>query len=83
METSYKGIFSHTLADGTITDVQVIDPNGYSMPLPINQYRFRGVLPVAESLPDQNSYKGAEKEAPTMVDGPKGKTLPGGNGGNN
>lgn len=59
MKTSYTGIFSHKLADGTITDVQVVDTGGNSLPLPIDEYRRRGVQPPAESLPDQNSYKPA------------------------
>ena len=56
MSTTYTGIFAHKLPDGTITDVQVQDPGGNSLPLEIGEYRRRGVQPPAESLPDQNTY---------------------------
>jgi hypothetical protein len=67
MKTSYTGLYTIKLADGTITDVQVADPSGNSIPLAIDQYRLRGVLPVAESLPDRNSYKTEQTPLQTEV----------------
>ena len=55
--SSYKGIFSHKLSGGTIIDVQVEDPFGNSLSLPVDEYRRRGIQPPAESLPDQHQYK--------------------------
>lgn len=57
MESSYHGIFSHKLRDGTITAVQVEDTFGMGLSLPIYEYRQRGIQPPAESLPDQNEFK--------------------------
>lgn len=59
MASSYTGIYSLKLSDGTITDVQVVDTAGNSIPLPIDDYRSRGVQPPAESLPDQHTYASA------------------------
>lgn len=44
--SSYKGIFSHKLSDGTIIDVQVEDPFGNSLSLPVDEYRRRGIQPL-------------------------------------
>lgn len=57
MSTVYTGIFSHKTSNGTITDVQVVDTSGHSIPLPIHLYISREVQPPAESLPDQHTYK--------------------------
>jgi len=57
MATNYTGIYSLKRPDGTITDVQVVDTAGNSLPLSIDDYRSRGVQPSAESLPDQHTYK--------------------------
>jgi len=54
--SSYKGLFAHRLSDGTITDVQVEDPYGNSLLLPISEYARRGIQPPADSLPDQHQY---------------------------
>jgi len=53
---SHKGLFAHKLDDGTITDVQVEDPYGNSLPLPIAEYERRGIQPPADSLSDQHQY---------------------------
>lgn len=55
--SSYKGVFSYKLSDGTIIDVQVDDPFGNSLSLPVDEYQRRGIFPPAESLPDQHQYK--------------------------
>lgn len=60
MKTNYTGLYLHKLSDGTITDVQVVDPFGNDLPLSIEEYRRRGVQPPAESLPDQKSYKSVQ-----------------------
>ncbi len=57
MTSSYRGLFVHKLSDGTITDVQVEDPAGTSLPLPLAEYLRRGILPPAQTLPDQHQYK--------------------------
>ncbi len=57
MNTNYTGIYSLKTPNGTITDVQVVDTSGHSIPLPIHLYISRGVQPPAETLPDQHTYK--------------------------
>jgi len=55
--SAYRGIYVLKDPAGNITDVQVVSqPDGNSLPLPIETYRARNVHPAAESLPDQKEW---------------------------
>lgn len=59
MATSYTGIcvYRHPVT-GEVTDVQVKDTGGNELPLPIDQYLSRGVMPAHETLPECGAVLG-------------------------
>jgi hypothetical protein len=56
MTSSYRGIYAHKHADGTIYEIQCVDATGAGVTLALSAYRQHGVQPEPESLPDQNRY---------------------------
>lgn len=56
MTSSYRGVY-FLGAEGVPTDIQVVDSGGNSIPLPIDQYVSRGVLPLWVDLPTEKQYK--------------------------
>ena len=56
MSASYRGMFRLDSA-GKPTHVQVYAPDGYSLPLPIELYESRGVLPDWRELPTERQHK--------------------------
>lgn len=56
MKSSYRGIYAHTLANGTIHEIQCEDATGNGVTLPLAEYQARSIQPAAESLPDQHRY---------------------------
>ncbi len=50
--SSYKGVCVHFLSDGTIDHVSVEDISGNRLPLDLDDYIYRGILPPVEDLPD-------------------------------
>ena len=58
MASSYRGLFLvGDKATGRVTDVQVIDTGGNSIPLPFSEYRLRGVQPDYKTLPWQEDVE--------------------------
>lgn len=52
MASSYRGLYLiGDQATGRVTDVQVVDPEVNSVPLPLAQYINRGVDPPYKTLP--------------------------------
>lgn len=61
--SAYRGLYTLKDSAGRITDVQVVSqPDGNSLPLPIDIYRQRNVQPDAESLPDQHQWPERAKQ---------------------
>ena len=55
MKSFYTGLYL-IVTNEVITDVQVTDPNGNSIPLPLQDYINRGVKPDWKSLPTQAEF---------------------------
>lgn len=55
MASSYTGLYL-IMTRGEVTDVQVVDPGGNSMPLPLDEYIRRDVQPNYRDLPTQDEY---------------------------
>jgi hypothetical protein len=52
MASSYKGLYRiGDKATGVVTDIQVEDAGGSSIPLPLAEYIAREVLPDYQTLP--------------------------------
>ncbi len=56
MATSYRGIYRLGVS-GKSSHVQVSSPGGHSIPLSIEDYESRGVLPGWHELPTERKYK--------------------------
>ena len=56
MASTYRGLYRIGPKDAP-TDVQVQDPGGNSLPLPLDTYVVRGVLPVWQELPTDRQYR--------------------------
>ena len=56
MPTSYRGMYLLD-ANGKPSDIQVASPGGHSIPLPIEEYESRGVLPDWRELPTEKQHK--------------------------
>jgi hypothetical protein len=52
MKSDYKGIGVIRMQNGSVSDVQVEDPCGNSIPLSLNTYIEREIKPPYTSLPD-------------------------------
>lgn len=55
MASSYRGLYRLGPVNSP-TDIQVVDTGGISLPLAINTYVSRGVLPDWQHLPTQKQY---------------------------
>ena len=56
MAASYRGMY-RLGASGKPSYVQVTSPGGHSIPLSIEEYESRGVLPNWHELPTERQYK--------------------------
>ena len=56
MTTSYRGMYRLD-ANGKPAHIQVALPGGHSLPLPIEEYESRGVLPDWRELPTEKQHK--------------------------
>ena len=56
MTTSYHGMYRLD-ANGKPTHIQVTSPGGHSLPLPIEEYELRKVLPDWRELPTEKQHK--------------------------
>lgn len=56
MATSYRGMY-RLGASGKPSYIQVTSPGGHSIPLSIEEYESRGVLPNWQELPTESQYK--------------------------
>ena len=56
MTTSYRGMYRLD-AQGKPAHIQVASPGGHSIPLSIEKYESRGVLPDWRKLPTENQQK--------------------------
>ena len=56
MTTSYRGMYRLD-ANGKPAHIQVASPGGHFLPLPIEQYELRGVLPDWRELPTEKQHK--------------------------
>lgn len=56
MTTSYRGMY-RTDANGKPSHIQVASHGGHSLPLPIEEYESRGVLPDWNELPTGKQHK--------------------------
>jgi hypothetical protein len=55
MSSTYRGIYRLGPADNP-SDIQVVDPGGNSISLPIDLYESRGLLPLWCVLPTKRQY---------------------------
>ncbi|ACX96486.1 hypothetical protein [Halothiobacillus neapolitanus] len=81
--SSYTGLYTQQLSNGTIYSVQVVDPGGNSLPLEPAVYVARQIKPLIDELPDVANYKPAPpkpKISPVILalaDWVEGKEVPG------
>lgn len=56
MSTEYEGLYVQRLLNGKIISVQIINNDGYTMPIAPDLYVLQAIEPPIDQLPDRYRY---------------------------